>query len=79
MAIIETYIFFFEPQSSKVFIYKIYSFIGNDLAVKWLGLHVFTAGSQVWSQVEELRSCKPYETAKNKKLQFLRNSFALCK
>ena len=42
-------------------------FLGNCLAVQWLGLGAFTAGAQVRSLVGELRSRKPCGTAKTNK------------
>ena len=39
-------------------------YLGNSLAVQWLGLGTFTAGAQVQSLVRELRSCKLCGVAK---------------
>ena len=41
--------------------------LGNSLVVQWLGLCALTAGAQVQSLVEELRSHKPHSRAKKKK------------
>ena len=46
---------------------KIRLFVGNSLAVQWLGLSAFTCGARVPSLLGELRSCKPCGTAKKKK------------
>ena len=40
---------------------------GNSLAVQWLRLDVFFAGTLIQSLVRELRSCMPHSTAKKKK------------
>ena len=40
--------------------------LGNSLAVRWLGLHAFTAVARVQSLVGEIRSHKPQGTAKKK-------------
>ena len=41
--------------------------VGNSLAVQWLGLGAFSAGTQVRSLVGELKSHKPHSVAKKKK------------
>ena len=46
--------------------------LGNSLVVQWLGLCALTAGAQVQSLVEELRSHKPHSNQRrkrNKKIQ----------
>ena len=43
-------------------------FIGNSLAVQWLGLGTSTVATQGGSPVRELRSHKPHSTAKKKKV-----------
>ena len=40
------------------------------MAVKWLGLGVFTAVTRVQLLVRELRSCKPPSAAKNKRVKW---------
>ena len=49
-------------------------FLGNSLAVQWLGLGTFTAVAQVQSLVRELRSRKPQSVAtkkRKKRIKFL--------
>ena len=48
-------------------------FIGNSLAVQWLGLVTFTAGAQVQSLVGELRSHKLHRVAKKKKCLLMKD------
>ena len=56
------------PMSFSIILFSAYN--GNSMAVQWLGLSTFTAGTRVQSPVRELRSRKPCGLAKTNKSRY---------